>query len=615
MADYDCDIMARALRQAGIEEGDTVLFHMSLGMLGVPAGVNGQEELNRHFLECARTVLGPEGTMLVPAYTYSLCRGETFDPRSTPSAIGPFPEFFRRQPGVMRSAEPILSVCAAGPMASELFADLPPTSYGPGCLYSRMVERGTKICTVGLGLNWATILHHIEEMAGVPYRYRKIFRGDMADELGRVREVEWIYSVRLWSDNADVDARELTVSIVKDGVCSNVPLGRSGLCCVRADRYFEYAAAKMRENPWIAAKGPAGDPLELEAARVPATPFNIGLTTDSTLEEMAARLTPLPRDSVGDASDAALEALSAVVPMTLHAFRTGQMHARRIIPEKWTCEEASLRDLQGKILFSTRNNPLHVVQRSHPFEGEVSRSELFEHLHVLPGAPDALPFVRNNSRRMWGLCCSASQRDTLTDASYRVSIRAAFSFGRMLVGEAAIQGSNPSAELVLCAHLGNPGQFNDGLSGVLAGVEAMRAMLAIRQPRLTRRLVVFPGEEGLAAWLGQAGPHPGRFVVFLNMLATPAPLLLARTGETPPLAEIFSARLQASGARTLDAAPSKAGPAAALLLQKVSPQAPPGSPFPGHGTHADTPDAFAPSNIRPAVQVLLDAVEACEAVL
>ena len=48
-----------------------------------------------------------------------------------------------------------------------------------------------------------------------------------------------------------------------------------------------------------------------------------------------------------------------------------------IIPEKWTCHEACLETLEGKKLISYDDHPLHVVYYSLPFEGVVSREELF----------------------------------------------------------------------------------------------------------------------------------------------------------------------------------------------------------------------------------------------
>jgi aminoglycoside N3'-acetyltransferase len=615
--DYTPKEMVQALRNVGLERGDTAIFHTGLGFFGLPGGVSGQEGLNRLFLDCVREVLGPEGTMLVPTYTYSLCRGEVFDVRATPAGIGPFPEYFRTQEGVLRSQEPILSVCGQGPQARELFADLPPTTYGPGCLYQRLVERKAKVCTAGLGLNWATFLHHIEEMSQVPYRYKKLFVGEMTDGAGRTSTVRWTYYVRLWAANANVDARALVAMLHADGVCARAGLGRGGLCCIGADRYFEYASTRMRENPWLAAQGPSREPVELERERVPRQSFALPEATGS-LSALAEALTPLPRDPVSDALDASLELLAAHESLLLHRFRTGTVVAGELVPERWSCREATLQTLAGEPVFSLHDSPLHVVSCSHGFTGEVDRAELLAHLHLHPRLEHAVPHVRNDFRRQWGLCCSAKQRARLSDARYLVRIDAGFSCGEMLVGELARPG-NGAAEIVLCAHLGAPGQFNEGLSGALAGLEALRGLLPQGPGEVGCRLLLVPGPLGLRAWLEQAGPHPGRVILLLNHLALPGPLRWSGPVAGSSLRETLHRALPGvTAAQTEPAVPWQdawrigAGPDGVLpALTRALPGEHPRHPYPEHRSSADCVEAFGLESLSGAAQALATALKAC----
>ena len=58
-------------------------------------------------------VVGPTGTVLVPTYTFSFCRQETFDIEKSSTVWGEwntffeFPEYFRRLPGAI--GQPIQS--------------------------------------------------------------------------------------------------------------------------------------------------------------------------------------------------------------------------------------------------------------------------------------------------------------------------------------------------------------------------------------------------------------------------------------------------------------------------------------------------------------------------
>jgi aminopeptidase-like protein len=245
----------------------------------------------------------------------------------------------------------------------------------------------------------------------------------------------------------------------------------------------------------------------------------------------------LAADHVGERLDrgpsAATEKIGSV--MTIHEFPTGTHCWTWLIPEKWTCHEAHLETLDGQRLFSHADNPLHVVSYSLPYDGEVTREELFKHLHVHPKLNDAVPYVFKFYERDWGLCCSRDLRDTLTNEKYRVAIKSTFSFGALKVGEIVVPGRSEET-FVLCAHLDHPGQANDDMTGVLVGLEVIREMLKRPKPRYTYRFLVLPETVGSVAWLSH-NEHllpkmkGGLFLEILG-LDNPAALQLSFTGNT-----------------------------------------------------------------------------------
>ena len=172
-----------ALRQAGVRPGDTLFVHVDLAALGDAEGATAAAARNALVREALFDAVGPEGTILVPTYTFSFCRGEKFDPETTTTAGGPwsptadFLEEFRQLPRAVRSRDPIHSVAGVGPRAKELLESVPPTCFGEGSVFHRLLVAGAKICTIGLGLEEATFRHHVEERVGVPYRFKKLFTG------------------------------------------------------------------------------------------------------------------------------------------------------------------------------------------------------------------------------------------------------------------------------------------------------------------------------------------------------------------------------------------------------------------------------------------------------
>ena len=87
-----------ALKKSGIMRSDTVFFTTSLGMLGVPdiKKINSINDICLFIFNSIKKVLGPNGTILVPTYSYSFGnvyknKLPVFDPLKAHSKIGPFP--------------------------------------------------------------------------------------------------------------------------------------------------------------------------------------------------------------------------------------------------------------------------------------------------------------------------------------------------------------------------------------------------------------------------------------------------------------------------------------------------------------------------------------------
>ena len=140
-----------------LSSGDVVFVHSSL------------DQLNLDFpfyrvLTLLRQVIGPEGTMLFPAYpnhrisSYEyLLQGKVFDVRRTPSYAGLLTEFARKQPSAVRSLHPTKSVSAIGPLARELTSTHQNSRYPyDACSpFFKLTEHRAKI--VGLGV-WTSRL-------------------------------------------------------------------------------------------------------------------------------------------------------------------------------------------------------------------------------------------------------------------------------------------------------------------------------------------------------------------------------------------------------------------------------------------------------------------------
>jgi aminopeptidase-like protein/aminoglycoside N3'-acetyltransferase len=538
--DYGRTDLVNGLRLTGLCAGDVVFFQLSHLTLGSVACVSSEQEMCEFLYSAIREVIGTEGTVLLPAFSLSFYRNEDFDLHETPGVQGPwsssltFLEYFRRLPGVVRSADPIFSVAGSGPRAKQLLTRLPNTCYGKDCLHERLQKGGGKICCIGVSLAEAPFLHYVEEAVGVPFRYKKLFTGRMGQN-GKLGKQGWVSSVPIQAVNGLPDGTRLEKMTRAEGRCRVANVGTGEVVSIDCESFYELISREIAKDPWITARGPAGDPVELENLRTGSKARRIQLPENASMEELISMLWRLPRDIVSDGYDVALQALSTQVPMTIHEYPTGTECWTWLVPEKWACHEAWLETLDGKRLFSYQENPLHVVSYSLPVDREVPREELFEHLHVHPELPDAIPFVFKYYERDWGLCCSRELKDSLQDERYRVTIRSDFSHGTLKVGEVTVVGKCDQT-FVLCAHLCHPAMVNDDLSGVIVGLTVMQELLKRSNLYYTYRFLILPETIGSVAYLSHHQELIPKMMggLFLEMLGleNPHALQLSYEGNT-----------------------------------------------------------------------------------
>jgi aminoglycoside 3-N-acetyltransferase len=140
----------------------TVLVHSSLSALGEVEG--GAETVIQALLE----VLGPEGTLVMPAMTGDA----VFDLENSPTNVGKIPETFRHWPGVVRSLHPTHSVCAIGARAEALIEGHinEPSAVGPGSPWGKLAELSDGyVLLIGVDQDRNTLLHYAEDLVDAPY--------------------------------------------------------------------------------------------------------------------------------------------------------------------------------------------------------------------------------------------------------------------------------------------------------------------------------------------------------------------------------------------------------------------------------------------------------------
>lgn len=173
-AHYTTADLLTAYQSLGLQSGDTVYFTGNAGNFGFHESFSKTDTLAAH-LGALQETLGSQGTLAAPTHTFSYCNTERiFDPQAAASERGPLTEYLRRQPGSVRQFHPFASVTALGAAAAELCGTCTRHAYGPRTPFDRMIRRNAWFLSLGLlPQHTCSIVHHMEMLMGVPYRYTK----------------------------------------------------------------------------------------------------------------------------------------------------------------------------------------------------------------------------------------------------------------------------------------------------------------------------------------------------------------------------------------------------------------------------------------------------------
>ena len=219
--------------------------------------------------------------------------------------------------------------------------------------------------------------------------------------------------------------------------------------------------------------------------------------------------------------------LSHELPITHLRYPSGMEYSTWVVPPRWEVIKAELSNGE-EVVGSYADHPLFLAPYSCSFQGWVTRGELLQHIRSDINNPNDFVYeyrlASDYQRRLkeWIITLPYSVVERLDRPKYFVDIQVETSPGEMLVGESTISGRSPNMVMFL-SHLCHSGQANDGLAGVVAGIELMkRIQKEFPKSQYCYRLLIMPETIGSAAYVTERIAEAGLWMgaVFLEMPAS-----------------------------------------------------------------------------------------------
>lgn len=221
------------LKSLGVKDDDVLFVHSDVSVFGKLATLDRSFILDS-FVEVLQETI-PNGTLILPTFTYSFCKGEKFHIKNSKSTVGALTEHFRKKEDVSRTKKPIFSVAIWG--NKNDFLDIGKDSFDEKSIFGKLHKKNAKVLFLGAPFQSCTYMHYIEQMHGVPYRYIRSFKGKIVDEAEY--EDEYTYFVRYLDSNVDFDMGKTKKYLLENGSMKKRELGSGEILLIETKVLYE----------------------------------------------------------------------------------------------------------------------------------------------------------------------------------------------------------------------------------------------------------------------------------------------------------------------------------------------------------------------------------------
>jgi aminoglycoside 3-N-acetyltransferase len=250
--------IADALKSAGVQRGDSVMVHTSLGKIGYVCG--GAQTVIEALIE----TVGEDGTIMMPTQSWKNLDPETgvhwdadetdwdrirenwpaYNKAITPTnTMGAVAEMFRSWPGAVRSDHPARSVAAWGKHAEYLTKNHDLSNiFGDTSPIGKFYELDGKVLLIGVGYDKNTSIHLADVRAEYPGKHACVEHSAVTEDGKRV----WKAYETLFVDGEDFT--DIGADFEATHIVHTAPIGGTELKVMKQRELVDFAVEWIEKN-------------------------------------------------------------------------------------------------------------------------------------------------------------------------------------------------------------------------------------------------------------------------------------------------------------------------------------------------------------------------------
>jgi aminoglycoside 3-N-acetyltransferase len=234
-----------ASKKLGIRKGDKLFVHSDISVFGRLTNLN-RDELLGGLIDLFKQAVGSDGLIVMPTFTYDFCKGQVYDIEKSRSTVGILTEFFRKTPGVVRTLDPIHSAAVWG-KDKEKIAKVGKDTFGVKSIFDNFHKAKGKIVIFGAPFQSATVVHYIEQIYGVPYRFQKVFSGTITDGSKSWKD-EYKFNVRYLDKPVNIDTSRLEKYLTKNKFLKKAKVGNGSIMVIKSSDLFRESVKLLNKD-------------------------------------------------------------------------------------------------------------------------------------------------------------------------------------------------------------------------------------------------------------------------------------------------------------------------------------------------------------------------------